>query len=446
MEEVVKAYQKSKYVHAVRDPKQDRWVLYSFLTGKIVTMTDLQMMIYENAPYEELSSDFLRDLYDAGFLTDKEEYEILTERQKKRQAEDKDVHLLICPTMGCNFSCAYCIETGQLRNGRMDTKTEEAVADFVKKLCKTADATSLSIIWFGGEPLLEPGIIERISKELIEFCDENRILYLATVYSNGYFLTEKNIRMLEEGRVGTVRISVDGSKKSHDAMRYLKGGQGSYETILNHLKTPTKITYRIRCNLNRSNKDEYVTLVSNLKEVQRISGNTIIVTPERMRVEKSVSEELNKIELPYPEYYEIYQILKDLKVSDDPDAFRDGLTGKKHGQVCNGVRKYSFCIDEKGNLYKCNWYFGMEEHVIGNVFSDSPETLWENPETKVFMNNTVTKREKCRNCEMLPVCLGRCMHSWGIEGKYDCNRYIDKLDETVLRGYENMLQRAGESE
>lgn len=439
----IREYIQSKYIHKVWDAENERYILYSFRTGKFVTLNELQMLIYENGPFKELSSGLLRELYSAGFLTDGDEYESLKERQKKRQEEDKDVHLIIAPTMACNFSCSYCIETGQLRNGRMDEDTSDAVIRFAEKLLEDADAETLSVIWFGGEPLLETGIIGKISKELISLCDRRGIFYEAAVYTNGYFLSEKNIRLLEECRVKNIRISMDGSRKSHDAMRYLKSGAGSYDRIMENLEIPTAIQYRIRCNLTKANLGEYEVLVRNLKAIREKSGNTIYVTPERMRVEKEVSGDLKELELPYEEYYEAYLKLKDLKVCAEPDTASDALRGKKHGQVCNAVRKYSFCIDEKGNIYKCNWFFGMQEHVIGTVFDATPESLRETEEGRMFLESRIAGREKCRECKMLPICLGRCIHSWGIEGKYDCNRRINRLDETVLQAYNELEKSKG---
>ena len=105
--------------------------------------------------------------------------------------------------------------------------------------------------------------------------------------------------------------------------------------------------------------------------------------------------------------------------------------------VCSASRPYSFCVDELGNIYKCNWFYGKDEHVIGNVATFKKyKELISQPEAKSFLSKRVTPREKCKNCVMLPICLGRCPLSWEVEEKYDCNRAINDLDKLIPEAYE----------
>ena len=428
-------YRKSSYVYAVKREDTEDFLLYNFRTCRFMVLDQLQMLIYDSAPYDEISTPFLKSLYENGFLVDYDEYERLRERQLKRQEEDAYVHLGIIPTMGCNFRCAYCIETGQLRSGRMSPEIQEATIEFTKKLLK--DAKGFSLIWFGGEPMLATDIIKHVGGALKSFCEENNIAINSTIYTNGYFLSEKNIRILEETGVDTVRISVDGSRESHDRMRFLSDGSGTYEKILENLSVPTKMSYRIRCNMNRANLSEYGLLVENLKEIQKKSGNTIIVSSERMRVEKEVDKNLKELELSYPEYYEFYQKNRELTVSGNSEKLFTLLRGKPTGVTCNATRKRSFQIDELGNIYKCNWFLGKNEHVIGNVKSlPDAEDLNRTAEARYFMDRIIAEREKCKNCVMLPVCLGRCPLSWDEENKFDCMRDINRLPELLPRAYE----------
>ena len=428
-------YFRSRYVKAVKRPGADDWLLYDFRTRKFILMNELQKMIYDCAPYTELSSHFLRSLYETGFLVDFDEYEALKERQERRQLEDKGVHLGICPTMSCNFSCRYCIETSQVRPGRMSEKTQENVLHWTKELL--SDAKDFSLIWFGGEPMLAMDIIEKTGTALYDHCRQKDLDFTSAIYTNGYFLNEKNIRILENAGVSCVRISMDGSQTGHDRMRHLKTGEGSYLQIMENLRIPTKMTYRIRCNMQRENLTEYEILVDRLRDTAEKSGNRIIVSPERMRVEKDVDPSLKALELSYPEYYEFFRKARTLKVAEDNKKLRTLLVGKPGGMTCNAARRRSFQIDEHGNIYKCNWFLGKEDHVLANV-NDLPsaEQLNATSEALFFLDKKIAAREKCKNCVLLPVCLGRCPISWEIKDKYDCMREIKGLDEALLLAYE----------
>lgn len=431
-------YRKSDYIHLVYRKESSDYLMYSFRTRRFIVLNELQKFLFDNAPYDELDSPFLQSLYDHGFLVDFDEYEALKKRQKERQEEDRAIHLGIVPTMGCNFQCDYCIETNQVRGGRMSEEVQKQVVTFAKGLLQDAD--SFSPVWFGGEPMLYMKPIVSIGKELKQYCDERHIPLWGTIYTNGYFLTPENIRLLEEAGVRTVRISVDGSRESHDRMRHLPDGSGSYDRILSNLSVPTSMTYRIRCNMNRKNLGDYEILVHTLKEIAKKSGNRIIVSAERMRVEKDVNRGLKAIELTYPEYYDFFQKVSDLTVDTDEERVLQLLRGKSTGVVCNAARKNSYQIDERGNIYKCNWFLGKDDHVIGNV-ADHPsrEELNSTKEARYFMERRMTDREKCRKCRMLPVCLGRCPLSWEEKDRYDCVRDLNNLDALLPKAYEAYL-------
>ena len=430
-----KQYRKSNYVHAVYRKEHADWLLYNFSTRRFLILDEFKKLIYDGAPYDDISSPFLKSLYDNGFLVDYDEYDSLVKRQLKRQEEDSYVHLGIAPTMGCNFRCADCIETGQIRSGRMTAEVSDKVIAFAKKLLK--GAKGLSLIWFGGEPMLAMDVLSQIGSALKTYCDEHALAFNSAIYTNGLFLSENNIRLLESIGVDTIRISVDGSRESHDRMRFLPGGSGSYDKILENLSVPTKMTYRIRCNMRKDNLSDYETLVDNLQKTHEKSGNRIIVSSERMRVEKEVNSALKELELSYPEYYDFFQKNRTLKVSEDKEKILSLLKGKSTGVTCNATRKKSFQIDEQGNIYKCNWFLGKAEHVIGNV-AENPgfHELNNTEEAGYFLSRVIADREKCRNCVMLPVCLGRCPLSWEIEGKYDCMRDINSLNELLPLAYE----------
>ncbi len=432
-------YRRSDYIHVVYREKTSDYLMYNFRTRRFAVLNEFQKIIFDNAPYDRVDSPLLQGLYDNGFLVDFDEYEALKERQRKRQAEDRMLHLGIAPTMGCNFKCEYCIETKQVRSGRMSQDVQKNVVAFAKDLLEGVD--SFFIIWFGGEPMLNMEPVRYIGRELKQYCDNKGIKLSGMIYTNGYFLTQDNIRVLEEAGVETVRISVDGSRDSHDRMRHLADGSGSYDRIMANLSIPTSMTYRIRCNMNRTNLNDYEVLVNSLKEISDKSGNKIVVTAERMRVEKDVNRDLKAIELTYPEYYDFFQRVRGLKVEKDEERYLQLLCGKPSGLACNAVRKKSYQIDELGNIYKCNWFLGKDDHVIGNV-ADHPsfDDLNKTKEAKFFLERGITEKARCRKCTMLPVCLGRCPLSWDDKDRYDCVRDSADLDRLLPLAYEAYLR------
>lgn len=188
---------------------------------------------------------------------------------------DRSLGLTIAPTSDCNFRCIYCYEKGAIAPKTMSLETETAIFDFIQLL--SSKISSLSISWYGGEPLMRFDIIERLSKKIIKLCDENNIVYHASIVTNGYLLNEEISKKLKEYRIYHVQITIDGPKEIHDKRRIMANGKGTFDTIINNL-----ILYKeylpnisLRINVDKSNFDKIEDLYELLKKKELLD----IVTP-----------------------------------------------------------------------------------------------------------------------------------------------------------------------
>lgn len=99
----------------------------------------------------------------------------------KNRYNPVDMALTILPTRGCNFGCIYCYEQDRPMIN-MNDKTEKAILAFVKS---NKTLKRLSVVWYGGEPLINFLSIERLSKAFLAM----NIEYSAKIVTNGYLLT-----------------------------------------------------------------------------------------------------------------------------------------------------------------------------------------------------------------------------------------------------------------
>lgn len=97
-------------------------------------------------------SNIRAKLENQGFIVPAEKDEYKSYVDKARQAEDdsKSFHLLINPTLNCNFSCWYCYES------HIPSKMPEEVIEKIEKLIDNiySEGRNLTISFFGGEPML----------------------------------------------------------------------------------------------------------------------------------------------------------------------------------------------------------------------------------------------------------------------------------------------------
>lgn len=432
-------YKKSQFNHEVNLPSTNDTICYNFRSHRFARLNEIQKIIFDAAPFDDIPEGFLHDLYECGMLVSGDELESLRADVNTNREKQKVLHVIIYVNMKCNFSCEYCLETGLTSQEEMDQETVEGTVRFIEYVAEHEDIRKIDIVWFGGEPLLSPGIIEKISSELMSFADKRNIVYEAAVYTNGYALTEENVRLLEKCRVKNARISVDGIGEINDRYRHLKDGSGTYERIIDNIrKTKTSMTYRIRCNLNKENQDCYREFVDELRKLERESGNRIACAPERMKVEEHVNRELSEIELSHDEYISVYRDIKECVVrNEDSDIFS---LHRSRPVACPACTKYGFDIDVSGKVRKCSWDpYDKEEQVIADVHHfDGSYTNSE--KIGFYLNYTFPAKDRCEGCKLLPVCLGRCPLFIKEKDRYGCHRLVNDLDWAVLKLYNELVK------
>lgn len=171
----------------------------------------------------------------------------------------KQLGITIAPTLDCNFRCVYCFEKNCRSSLKMGLSVQNKILEYINQ--KIDSISSLTICWFGGEPLLAMDVIEDLSSRIIEMCDRKSINYSASIITNGYLLNEKNVKRLISNRVQSCQITLDGDKEQHDDKRYLQGGIGTFDKIIENIisaySTIPQITVRVntdKLNMNAAQK------------------------------------------------------------------------------------------------------------------------------------------------------------------------------------------------
>ena len=152
--------------------------------------------------------------------------------------------LILQVTQKCNFRCKYCHfstdEEGYHEHNyaSMDWETARKAIDFFAE--RTRDQRNISIVFYGGEPLLELELLYKC----IEYCNRKffgkKLNYFLT--TNAELLTIENAKFLLENNV-SITVSIDGPKEIHDKNRKRAGdGSGTFDKIYDNLR-------RIKCAL-----------------------------------------------------------------------------------------------------------------------------------------------------------------------------------------------------
>ncbi|WP_405575483.1 radical SAM protein [Streptomyces sp. NBC_01167] len=147
---------------------------------------------------------------------------------------DDSLHLILLPTEKCNFRCTYCYEDFSI--GRMDSAVVEGIKRLIDR--RIDGLRSLTISWFGGEPLLALPVIEEISTHVSESAATKPDLeYSADMTTNAYLLDHSTADRLSRLGIREYQVSLDGPQSMHDQTRLQANGAGSFHRIWDNLLT-----------------------------------------------------------------------------------------------------------------------------------------------------------------------------------------------------------------
>ena len=422
----------SKYNLFAKIPGTDKIAgvnLYKGICGEYTPPEMYLLSEIENLPEDH---PIIERFIKRGLITNHDEREALIAAGRLSSRTADKVCITICPTMGCNFDCPYCFEDH--RPGRMSEKVQDDVAALTERMLNATGAKSLVIIWFGGEPLLMPDIIESLSERLMLLAEKKNVNYSSEIITNGYLLTQELVDMLVRVKVDQMQITLDGLGATHDATRHLAGGGGTFDRIaanLRELHIPFPV--KVRQNVHYGNISEADQLKDFLINISKESGNTII--PYKYAVDENEASANRGSDVP---------------LLCDKDRFATGLEYDVNWfragccTFCGATQLNNISIDDKGNLIKC-W-----ENVDKPYLSFGKAENWDpkdpirsasEPDNLVrFMNCAIPLAdEECMNCIWLPSCAGGCPVK-RLEGKRKCVTYKDDPEAFVLALYEKMKE------
>jgi len=135
---------------------------------------------------------------------------------------DRPCKYTLCITQRCNLACAYCYV--RKTPATMGLDTAERIVEF---MFRDAPASrDIEIGLFGGEPLLEFGLIRSITERITRHPAYSRERVALTITTNGTIFSEDIAAFLRKYDF-KLCISCDGPPHIHDLFRRTIDGQGS---------------------------------------------------------------------------------------------------------------------------------------------------------------------------------------------------------------------------
>lgn len=257
----------------------------------------------------------------------------------------------------------------------------------------------LSVVWYGGEPLVNFPSVERLSTAFRTM----NIEYSAKMVTNGYLLTHEVAEKTEPFAIRNIQITLDGPEPVHDKRRMLLGGQPTYRKIMDNLKylleVNKTITIDIRTNVDRRNMDEYNTFYKQFKaEVNSPRVNLYPGFVSDLLSSECVSTEHNISAGGYKAQFA-------LDIFNNYGIEIKSFLPKYRRHSCVASKYWAFVIGPEGELYKCWRMVGNKQQEIGNVNTASIDMA---KFSRYLIGADYTQDKHCLDCEFITLCGGGC--------------------------------------
>jgi uncharacterized protein len=320
----------------------------------------------------------------------------------------------LCITLRCNLSCRYCYINK--RKASMSLDVADKVVDFM--LSRSSVDETIDIGFFGGEPLLEFGLIKAIT-EMIEKhpgFDPDRVK-LSVVTNGTIFSSEIEAYLRKHGIVFC--LSCDGPPEVQDRFRRFPDGRGSSafveRTIRQALEAfPLVLVNAVYHPQTVHHLPDVVAYLSGLG-VRQIYLNPDFSAPWTKGEADALYDVYRKVSELYEDYYlrgEPHFIsLIDSKIAV---MLRKGYQPLERCQM--GKREFAFTPE--GRIYPCERLVGdgiQEDHCMGDIFGGLDEDRLPCASGPMPSTNV-----ECQSCSLADYCMNWCgCSNYFSTGKYN---------------------------
>ena len=345
---------------------------------------------------------------------------ILKNEEKKAKVVDKLTLRTVALnlTNRCNFACSYCFAN----KGKYDKPgltMSEGIAkraiDLLFENIRNNKQKRAGIAFFGGEPLLEWDLLQKI----VLYAEENkpsslkRLKFLIT--TNASLLDQSKIDFLKKHNF-SVMISIDGPPESHDINRKLANGAGTYQKILPNILAVSKVLpVTFRATVTNNNLD----LVKIVKHFRKLVAKIITFGLDNNHLKKDNYSQIMK---SYKKLASLY--FKDIiggkfyEITNFSDILLQIVFKERKISHCNAGLSY-LGIAADGSIYKCPRFTGFKSHQFGNVFDENKMIKKQKAFRVGLKENAGSRNKTCSNCPFVLLCGGLCHYDLFMKGKQD---------------------------
>lgn len=301
----------------------------------------------------------------------------------------------------CNLRCDYCYHARAApETPPMSEETAIQAVDLLFE--ESVGEHNVSVVFFGGEPLLCPDLIGRVVEYTKAAADGGRRRVSFHVTTNGTLLdSELAVRLTEMGV--RILVSIDGTAADHDRHRMFPDGRGSYGALAERLRSlppGTRVGARATVTPESGRLRDIVSHLSDLgcavvhlapvsdgEMAPGFSGRLMAEFEELAR-----DELLGMLEGRPP------------VVGNFAEALATLDAGRMRFLPCGAGSRY-LSVGADGTLFLCHRFAGDTTYAVGDVSNGV-----DRRKARLLLRNLNQRARGCASCWARWLCGGPCFY------------------------------------
>lgn len=402
-------------------------ILYQVQTGTFFEIDGLVQNILMLAQQEESKEEIiaaLSDQYDFQEILEVigglEAHDILSFTPSSppedvpvlsRRDSSAPIDVTIHIAHGCNIKCTYCFALGGSYGEKPSMMTFETARQTVDWLInESAAAGKCNITFFGGEPLLNLGLMKQIVPYARAEAAQRDIEITFGITTNGTLLSGEALAFIMKEDIGIV-VSLDGDAETHNRIRTFHDGSDTYDVIAeNTLKAAAERPDKVKVR---------ATMTSKNLDMNGIAGHLSQFGTSRVEVAATIEHPKSPTAIREEHVPELKKHLKIrsqaelagyLNGDPQPHAYfgeriQKVLNPRKREYGCGGGKTF-FGVSADGSIYFCSAFASIPEFKMGDVFTGI------DPEKKARFDRDlhIDNRTSCKTCWARNLCGGGCIY------------------------------------
>ena len=318
--------------------------------------------------------------------------------------------LVLNTTNACNLNCIYCSAKHVRSREKMSFDIAKASLDRAVELENVPD-----IVFHGSEPLKNmPLIRETVNygEELARVTEKNISFYIQT---NLTLMDDEIAEFMKAHRIA-ISTSFDGLPDSQNKNRPYLDGSPTYKDVREKIEKVLKFQKGICaiCVITKNNVHDLTNIVQHFEDI----GITDVQLLPSVRCSNGYghdsrpsNEDLSK------QYLRVFEEVinktadgsQKINVRNICQYLRTFFSESSIDscRICSSTTHHPLlAVDNDGNVYPCDFFWGDKTKVLGNVRTDSFVSMFNHANNPRMCS---IEKSGCRDCDWRNICGGGCM-------------------------------------